>query len=86
MSSSVRTRCPLQCTDTAEDTQSHLLECPVLLARRTVEEEQARDETKYTDIYGDLQQQRRVATVLERILEVRMEELEERTSLPVGTT
>ena len=86
VSSAVRTQCPLQCRDTAEDTQSHLLECPVLLARLTVEEEQARDETKYDDLYGDLQQQRRVATVMERLLEVREEELEERTSPPVGTT
>ena len=84
VSSSVRTQCPLQCRDTAEDTQRHLLACPALLARLTVAEEQARDEVDYDDIYGDVDRQRRVAAVLARLLEVREEELEE-TSLPVGS-
>ena len=84
VSSSVRTQCPLQCRDTAGDTQRHLLECPVLLRRLTVAEEQARDSVEYDDIFGDVDRQRRVAAVLARLLEVREEELEE-TSLPVGT-
>ena len=83
VSSSERTQCPLQCRDTAEDTQRHLLGCPVLLARLTVEEEQARDEVEYDDIYAGVERQRRAATVLARLLEVREEGLEE-TCLPVG--
>ena len=87
VSSSVRTQCPLQCRDTAEDTQCHLLECPVTLSKLTVAEEKDRDLVSYNDIFGDLQQQRRAASTIQRLLELREEELEERTrtSLPVGT-
>ena len=84
VSSSVRTQCPLQCRDTAGDTQSHLLECPVLLARLTIEEEQARDAVEYNHIFGNLQQQRDVTSIIVRLLEVREEELEARTGLPAG--
>ena len=83
VSSSVRTRCPLLCRDTARDTQRHLLECPVLLAGLTVEEEELRDATKFDDIYGKVEMQVCITPLLMRLLEMR-EELLEMQGLPVG--
>merc|ERR1719319_1749043 len=83
VSSSVRTQCPLLRRDTARDTQRHLLECPVLLAGLSVKEEEMRDQTKYDDIYGDVEMQLCILPVLMRLLEIR-EELIERQGLPVG--
>merc|ERR1719319_1198713 len=57
VSSSVRTQCPLLCRDTARDTQRHLLECPVLLAGLSVQEEEMRGSIEYDDIYGDAEMQ-----------------------------
>ena len=86
VSSSVRTQCPLQCRDTAEDTQRHLLECPILLSRLTVKEEMERDFVKYDDIFGGVQQQHQAVSTLVRLLELREEVLEERSSLPAANT
>ena len=84
VSSSVRTKCPLQCRDTAQDTQQHLLECPVLLARLTVAEERETVTVKYDDIFSDKDDQGKAISILMRLLEVREEVLEETEDLPVG--
>ena len=58
VSSSMRTRCPLQCRDTAGDTQRHLLECPELRARLSVAEDQVLELVKYDDIFGEPEDQK----------------------------
>ena len=84
VSSSVRTQCPLQCRDTAEDTQRHLMECPVLLARLTVAEDQVLMSVKYDDVFGEVEEQVRVIPVLARLLEIRGDLLDTYKDLPVG--
>jgi len=84
VSSSERTQCPLLCRDTEEDTQRHLLECPVLLAALTVKGEEQRDAVEYEDLFGDMEMQLRITPVMMRLLEIR-EELAERQGLPVGS-
>ena len=77
-------RCQLMCQETnAIDCQSHLLQCQFLLDRLTPEELERTKEVTYRDIYGSLEQQRKVVVVLSRMLEIREEELE-KESLPVG--
>ena len=74
VSSSERTQCPLLCRDTEEDTQRHLLECPVLLAALTVKEEEQRDAVEYEDLFGDMEMQLRITPVMMRLLEIREEQ------------
>ena len=77
-------RCQLMCQETnAIDCQSHLLQCQSLLDRLTPEELERTKEVTYRDIYGSLEQQRKVVVVLSRLLEIREEKLE-KESLPVG--
>ena len=84
VSSSVRTQCPMKCRDTARDTQRHLLECPVLLAGLSVQEDEMRGSIEYNDIYGDAEMQLCITPTLMRLLEIREEKMEMQ-GLPVGT-
>ena len=84
VSSAVRTQCPLQCRDTAEDTQRHLLECPALRVRLTVAEDQVLESVTYGDIFGQVEDQVRVIPILERLLEIREDLTEKSEDLPVG--
>ena len=76
--------CQLKCQDkNAQDSQSHLLQCKVLLQKLSLEELTRKNNVKYEDIFDNLEKQREVAVVLTRLLEVREELMEE--NLPVGT-
>ena len=66
------------------DTQEHLLQCPPLLARLTAAEGEVRNSAEYEDIYRDVERQRRLSPVLQRLLEVR-EDLLQPQDLPVGS-
>ena len=81
VSSGVRTQCPLNCRDTSQDTQRHLVECPVLRTGLTVAEDKVLEVTKYDDIFGEMQDQKRAVYILTRLLEIRESFLED---LPVG--
>jgi len=83
VSSSVRTKCPLQCRDTIQDTQRHMLECPALLARLSVAEEKESMSVKYDDIFSGLEDQAKVISILMRLLEIR-DGILEQEDLPVG--
>ena len=77
-------RCQMNCEDTkAIDRQCHLLDCSVLLDQLTPEEQISVKQVEYKDIFGILDQQRTVALLLTRILEIR-EELLDLQRLPVG--
>ena len=77
-------RCQLNCIDKeAIDSQSHLLNCSVLLQKLSTEEQVNVSKVEYTDIFGTLDQQRSVVLVFTRILELR-EELLDLQRLPVG--
>ena len=80
--SSQATACPLGCR--ASDSQQHLLQCPPLLARLTAAEGEVRNSAEYDDIYRDVERQRRLSPVLQRLLEVR-EDLLQPQDLPVGS-
>ena len=80
--SSQATVCPLGCR--APDTQQHLLQCPPLLARLTAAEGEVRNSAEYDDIYRDVERQRRLSPVLQRLLELR-EDLLQPQDLPVGS-
>ena len=74
----------MNCEDIkAIDSQCHLLECSVLLDQLTPEEQISVKQVEYKDIFGTLDQQRTVALLLTRILEIR-EELLDLQRLPVG--
>ena len=61
--SSERTQCPLQCRDTAEDTQRHLLECPAILVRLTTAKDQVLESVTYDDIFGLFEDQVRAISI-----------------------
>ena len=74
----------MKCQDqNSQDSQSHLLQCDVLLQKLSVEELTKTKCVRYEDIFDSLEKQREVAVVLTRLLEIREEQLEE--NLPVGT-
>ena len=76
--------CQLKCQDkNAQDSQSHLLQCKVLLQKLSLEELTRKNNVKYEDIFDNLEKQREAAVVLTRLLEVREEQMEE--NVPVGT-
>ena len=67
----------------AQDSQSHLLQCEMLLQKLNIEELTKTNSVKYEDIFNTMEKQREAAVVLTRLLEVREEQLEE--NLPVST-
>ena len=77
-------RCYIKCSNPeAFDQQSHILHCETIKAHLSTEEQIEAQETEYAHIYGSLEQQKKVAVVLSRLLEIR-EELLEQESLPMG--
>ena len=76
--------CQMKCQDkNAQNSQSHLLQCEMLLQKLNIEELTKTNSVEYEDIFGTMEKQREAAVVLTRLLEVREEQLEE--NLPVGT-
>ena len=76
--------CQLKCQDkNAQDSQSHLLQCEMLLQKLNIEELTKTNSVKYEEIFDTMEKQREAAVVLTRLLGVREEQLEE--NLPVGT-
>ena len=72
--------CKMKCNQTgALDNQEHLLSCPILLSKFKSDQISS---VKYDNIFGSLEEQRKVANVLIQLLEVRNKLLE--VSLPVG--
>ena len=57
-----------------------------MLEKEPVKEEMERDFVKYDDIFGGVQQQHQAVSTLARLLELREEVLEERSSLPAANT
>ena len=60
------------------------MECPVLLARLTVAEDQVLMSVKYDDVFGEVEEQVRVIPVLARLLEIRGDLLDTDKDLPMG--
>ena len=59
-SSQVKHRCALMCSiETAEDTQEHMLECPLLQNVR----DNVNVKVAYSDIYGDISKQKNVSVM-----------------------
>ena len=76
-------KCKLKCLPEAIDSQSHLLRCPKVLEELQPAELESIKVVQYSDIFGSLEQQRKVVLSLMRIMEIRTK-LIEKESLPVG--
>ena len=73
--------CPLLCQENeAEDTQIHLLQCPVLLANLSKEEEEETRLIEYNDMYGSVERQKQLVRIMARVLEIRRKILDGPTS------
>ena len=75
--------CKLGCQQDAIDCQSHTLSCHKVLEKLTPDELKSLKDVKYSDIFGSLEEQRKVAWILILVMEIRNEMLET-NSLPVG--
>ena len=76
--------CQLKCQDNKEIyTQQHLLSCKVLFKQLADQEQESLRNVSYDFLFGSLEQERQVASVLERLLEIR-DELLDKERLPVG--
>lgn len=76
--------CKLKCQDEKEiDSQQHLLGCKVLLKELKDQERESLSNVVYDFLFGSLEQQRQVALVLGKLLEIR-DKLLENERLPVG--
>jgi hypothetical protein len=76
-------KCKLKCLPEAIDSQSHLLRCPKVLEELEPAELESVKVVQYSDMFGSLEQQRKVVLSLMRIMEIRTKLLE-KESLPVG--
>ena len=69
-------KCKLKCFPEAIDSQSHLLRCPKVLEELEPAEMESIKIVKYSDIFGSLEQQRKVILSLMRIMEIRTKLIE----------
>ena len=73
----------MKCLPEAIASQSHLLRCPKVLEELEPAELETSQVVQYSDIFGSLEQQRKVVLSLMRVMEIRTKLLE-KESLPVG--
>ena len=75
--------CKLGCQQDAIDCQSHTLSCQKVLEKLTPDELKSLKDVKYSDIFGSLEKQRKVAWILILVMEI-WNEMLETNSVPVG--
>ena len=66
-----------------DDDQAHILQCKILLAELTHIDKLQVNNVDYNDIYGDLNQQKTVTDVMDKLLNIRSRLLDLDTS-PIG--
>ena len=78
--------CSLQCDDTSQDEQEHLLLCQKILAQLENKDVIAAQMIEYSYIFGTLEQQKEAVRIFTRLLDVREGLLQEDTTPTNGTT